>query len=48
MIFAFNKTTEITMSIAREAATAMPSPDELNKAIEEKDVTDRKSLAAVA
>ena len=45
---AFNKTTEITMSIAREAATAMPSPDELNKAIEEKDVTDRKSLAAVA
>lgn len=45
---ALNKTTEITMSIVKEAATAMPSSDELNKAIEKGDMVDRKSLAAVA
>jgi len=46
-ICALNKMSEITLAIVKEAATSVPSADELNKAIEREDIIDRKSLMAV-
>jgi len=43
---ALNKITTITMEIAKEGSTALPSPDEPSKTVERKDVVDRKSLIA--
>lgn len=44
----FNKLNEITMTIAKEAASALPGPDDLRKSIERKDLVSKEYLAAVA
>ena len=43
----FNKMSEITITIAKEAASALPGPDEDRKGIERKDFIIKENLSAI-